>query len=382
MSFRADNEAYEQWLRGQCAMVEPDLLVKHEKMRASAFGFLRATYFRWAGRIEHICPELKNAPSVLSVADVHLENFGTWRDAESRLVWGINDFDEVAVTPYPFDLVRLATSVRLAPSLDLGKREAADAILRGYCKGLEKPRPALLDERETWMRPLVACTDKDRRDFWRVIDALHEAVPPEAVQSGLQESLPAGAVVQRFAARVCGCGSLGRPRFVAVAAWHGGRIVREAKALVPAAWDWAHGNAGTGSRFIDLATQTYRAPDPFLFVRDGFIFRRIAADSRKVELGVAAGAGLKVELLEAMGFDLGAIHAAAVSEVGAIHDDLGKRSVDWLHKAARAADAAVEEDYRRYSNQDTRQGGKQKAPPRGDRSDFDPGNRRDRSRRG
>jgi len=342
----------------QCAVVEPDLLVKHEKMRANAFSFLRATYFRWARRIEDICSDLKAAPAVLAVADVHLENFGTWRDAESRLVWGVNDFDEVAVTPYPFDLVRLATSVRLAPGRGIGVREVADAILQGYRKGLAKPRPALLDERETWMRPLVACTDKDRRAFWRVIDGLTEADPPEAVQSGLQQSLPSGAVMQRFAAWVRGCGSLGRPRFVAIAAWHGGRIVREAKALVPSAWDWAHGEAATRSRFIDLATQTHRSPDPFLFVRDGFIFRRVAADSRKIELGDAAGATLKVKLLEAMGLALGAIHAPLVRKARAIHGDLDARPSDWLPKAARAAAAAVEKDFRSYRDGEARKGGK------------------------
>ena len=30
----------------------------------------------------------------LSVGDLHVENFGTWRDSEGRLIWGINDFDE------------------------------------------------------------------------------------------------------------------------------------------------------------------------------------------------------------------------------------------------------------------------------------------------
>jgi len=31
---------------------------------------------------------------VLAVGDLHVENFGTWRDAEGRLIWGVNDFDE------------------------------------------------------------------------------------------------------------------------------------------------------------------------------------------------------------------------------------------------------------------------------------------------
>src|SRR5215207_5414917 len=104
--------AYEDWLRGELGadLVEEDLSEKHDKMRKSASAFLRATYWRWAETILDICPELKDAPAVLAVGDIHLENFGGWRDGEGRLVWGVNDFDEGAVMPYGLDLVRLAAS--------------------------------------------------------------------------------------------------------------------------------------------------------------------------------------------------------------------------------------------------------------------------------
>ena len=124
-SFRSDNTAFETWLRSQCAVVEDDLAYKHERMKKNAFIFLRATFFRWARQIEKLCPDLGTAPRALCVGDAHVENFGTWRDAEGRLVWGVNDFDEAATMPYPFDLVRLATSVRLAPKLILEGGEAA-----------------------------------------------------------------------------------------------------------------------------------------------------------------------------------------------------------------------------------------------------------------
>ena len=52
--------------------------------------------------------------AVLAVGDIHLENFGTWRDADGRLVWGVNDFDEAAEMPYVLDLIRLATSALVA----------------------------------------------------------------------------------------------------------------------------------------------------------------------------------------------------------------------------------------------------------------------------
>src|SRR5215475_13903488 len=118
MSIVEDTEDYESWLRKQCDVVEGDLASKHKRMsEEDAFVFLRATYYRWARHIEKLCPELAEAPTALCVGDIHLENFGTWRDLDGRWVWGVNDFDEAAVMPYAFDLVRLATSIDLAPKM-------------------------------------------------------------------------------------------------------------------------------------------------------------------------------------------------------------------------------------------------------------------------
>ena len=349
-SFKAENAAFEKWLGRQCDVVKKDLKKKHEKMRKDPFTFLRATYFRWSRRIDAICPNLARAPAVLCVGDVHLENFGTWRDAEGRWVWGINDFDEAALMPYPFDLVRLVASAHLAPGLAMSADDIAAAVLKGYRRGLEQPRPTLLDEHETWMRPYVACSDAERLAFWQEIDTLPNANPPRLVKRGLQRSLPLGARIVRFAARVKGGGGLGRPRFVADAVWCGGRVVREAKALVPSAWTWAHGTTKAKLQFTELADGIHRAPDPWLALRHGFIFRRIAADSRKVELDREHQARLTRRLLEAMGFDLGAIHAAAKrARLRAIADHLAAQPRAWLSAAALDAAADVVRDYEAWT---------------------------------
>ena len=188
VSFKKENKAFENWLRRRCKVVEADLAYKHKRMRKSAFVFLRATYFRWAKRIETICPELKNAPRVLCVGDIHTENFGTWRDEQGRLVWGVNDFDEAANMPYAFDLVRLAASASLAPNLRVGNKRAATAILRGYRAGLRAPRPTLLDEHETRLRPFVVITDPEREKFWREVARYPQARPPGRVRRSLKNS--------------------------------------------------------------------------------------------------------------------------------------------------------------------------------------------------
>ena len=348
-SFRDDNAAYEAWLRKQCDVVEDDLRYKHERMKKNPFVFLRATYFRWAGRIERLCPDLRDAPAVLSAADTHVENFGTWRDAEGRLVWGVNDFDEAATIAYPFDLVRLAASVRLSPNIAVSNADSAAAILVGYHEGLRDPHPMLLDEEASWIRGYVGCSDKDRQKFWKEVRDYPKAEnPPPQIAGDLLGSAPEGAAVKRIATRAVGGGSLGRPRYVLLAAWRGGKVVREAKALVPSAWYWAHGVKAEPSHFLELANGKHRSPDPFLTVRNGFILRRIAADSRKIDLHDVAGAGLTAELLRAMGRDLGSIHAAGAGAADRIRRDLDPRPDDWLHAAAKAAAAAVEQDHKEW----------------------------------
>src|SRR6195256_6741362 len=119
---------YEAWLALQTPIVGPDLEIKHEEMAKSVFSFLRATFYRWVQVWPEVCPESYKAPRVLGVGDLHVENFGTWRDSDGRLVWGINDFDEADHYPHTSDLVRLATSALLAAP---GGR----AFLRGRAAG-------------------------------------------------------------------------------------------------------------------------------------------------------------------------------------------------------------------------------------------------------
>jgi uncharacterized protein (DUF2252 family) len=82
--------SYENWLGRHLRLVADDLALKHESMRSGAFPFFRATYYRWAQTWADICGDAARAPKVLTVGDLHVENFGTWRDSEGRLIWGVN----------------------------------------------------------------------------------------------------------------------------------------------------------------------------------------------------------------------------------------------------------------------------------------------------
>ena len=148
MSIVETTAQYEEWLGSQIALVGPEIQLKHQRMASSPFPFMRATFYRWAQLFPKHCSELNNAPKVLGVGDLHIENFGTWRDQDGRLAWGVNDFDEACPVPYTNDLVRLASSAYLAladktSSLRLDFDDACNAIQTGYLKGLEKPKPSL-----------------------------------------------------------------------------------------------------------------------------------------------------------------------------------------------------------------------------------------------
>lgn len=135
--------------------------------------------------------------------------------------------------------------------------------------------------------------------------------------------MPKSVEALRYASRTKGGGSLGRPRFLVIASWQGGRLVHEAKALVPSAWLWAHSDDTSKNRFLDLAYGMYRSPDPCLSTKDGYVIRRIAPDARKVEIAGVSKQGLGTKLLVAMGEDVGAIHAAHRRH-GRILDDVRK----------------------------------------------------------
>ncbi|MEA2861527.1 MAG: hypothetical protein QOC72_3566 [Methylobacteriaceae bacterium] len=350
MSFVAENTDYETWLGTQCAVVKRDVKKKHDRMCESPFMFLRATYFRWAKQTPVLFPDLMNTPAVLSVGDLHSENFGTWRDEDGRLIWGVNDFDEASIIPYAFDLVRLATSVRLAASEQkTSHRNAATAIVRGYKLGLKNPRPTFLDARDRWLRHYTQVSPGERRKFWKKV-AKYPAPkkpPPPMVAQELSSRLPGGAKIIRYATRSVGGGSLGRVRYVVIADWREGRVIREAKALVQSAWNWAHGNKPATLYFKQLATQNHRAPDPYLDVKGDFIYRRLAPDSRKIELDKVADFTLRRRVLIQMGFDVGAIHAADPN-AAAIEPDLTQQDPDWLYDSAKIAAAAVERDYQEW----------------------------------
>lgn len=348
MDIFKETAEYERWLRTQCNVVERGLRQKHKRMAFSSLLFFRATCYRFAYHLPIGQPELAKAPRVFSVGDVHIENFGTWRDKEGRLVWGINDFDEAANLPYTFDLVRLATSVHLAADLSASAAACTTAILEGYREGLEAPAPCFVHEGNAWMVKAVAEASAETKPISHDLAELEDADPKREIRHLLSDRLPKGAIITRFGKWQKGGGSLGRPRFVAEATWQCGPAVREAKALVPSAWDWASGKRTGKHLFKKLAEGRYRSPDPFLDVADGYVVRRIANDATKIELSKATSGAFAPELFHAMGRDLAAIHLGGKDLKETISADFQKRGEAWLKDAAQTEAKQVEQDFKAW----------------------------------
>lgn len=345
---------YESWLAGELGeeLVSDDLSRKHKKMRKDAFGFLRATYWRWSEIVPDLCGKLERAPSVLAVGDTHLENFGTWRDVEGRLVWGVNDFDDAAVMPYALDLVRLAASAILAAHGDgLSARGIARLILAGYARGLDRPSPVILERDHAWLRERLLLSEKEREAFWADYAGLGPGGKPAPARfvEALAASLPeaSGHIAAMPITR--GSGSLGRPRFVAyVRQWRGGPVLREAKALLPSAWSLSHNPADREIRAAAIAGGRQRSPDPHYRVSGRILVRRISPNSRKIEVKSGARALLSGSMLELMGLEIANCHADDPERVAAIREDLRERGDDWLHEVASDAASATEKEWKAY----------------------------------
>ena len=353
MNIVAATSAYETWAGKRIDLVPADLTLKHQMMASAPFPFLRGTFYRWAVTWAEICPELALAPTVLAVGDLHVENFGTWRDAEGRLIWGINDFDEAFQMPYTIDLVRLATSALLAiesEALALPSRDVCATILAGYREMIEQRagRPFVLEESHPAMRAMALGEDRDPVRFWAKLQRGKPVDAPGSVRKLLRKQLPDGATAPRILHRVAGMGSLGRPRYVALAEFGGSLVAREAKAMLPSAYAWAN-ELRMKDIFYDAINEgAVRVRDPFLKTRKGWLLRRLAPHCTRIELNDFPKQRDESHILKAMGAETANVHFATQSALPHIRRDLKRRGGKWLHDAAHKMAANIRTEWKEW----------------------------------
>jgi hypothetical protein len=347
---------YEKWVASCIPLDRTALSFKHKQMTLSLFPFLRATFYRWAQIWREVAQETAVAPFLLAVGDLHLENFGTWRDGEGRLIWGINDFDEAYTMPYTMDLVRLTTSAHIATEeerLTIRPRHASDAILNGYYDALNHGgRPFLLAENHRWLRQIAINRLRDATLFWQKMARLptSHARLPRNVEAELRKQLPDRSMPCEKKGRMAGLGSLGHTRVMLLGHWQYGFVAREAKELTPSACVWARGKSAEGqrTRYGKILDCAVRVPDPFVRPYDGWLLRRLAPDCSRIELVSLPESRDEEKLLYSMGWETANIHFGTPRAIPAIRRDLAKRPGNWLHKAAKAMLHATERDWREW----------------------------------
>jgi len=343
-------ERYESWIGRHLRLLPADLKLKHRLMRSAPFPFFRATYYRWAQTWADICGAAACGPRALSVGDLHVENFGTWRDIEGRLIWGINDFDEAWPLPYTNDLIRLAASALVAGMACEPKAMAA-AVLEGYRDALAVAgRPFALAEHHVALREMAVARLHQPEQYWEKLHALPavEGEVPAGARKALARMMPERGLEWRIVHRVAGLGSLGRERYTALATWRGGSVAREAKTLAPSACVWAERAKGTPPlHYQEILDRAVRAPDPFVRMQKRWIVRRLAPDCSRIELFALPKQRDEMRLLHGMGWETANIHLGSV-RARTLSADVEKRPRNWLLDAARKMEKAVLADFREY----------------------------------
>ena len=111
--------------------------IKYGRMLESPFAFLR-------GSAVVMASDLASTPTTgidaVLCGDAHLANFGLFATPERKLVFDLNDFDEVYVGAWEWDLKRLAASAAVAGRengySDKFCRQVAETVARTYQKSM------------------------------------------------------------------------------------------------------------------------------------------------------------------------------------------------------------------------------------------------------
>jgi Uncharacterized protein conserved in bacteria (DUF2252) len=347
---------YERWRASRIAVIEEDVARKHDKLMVSPFVLLRGTYYRFLQQFPALLPKLAAAPATLVVGDLHVENFGTWRDRDGRLGWGINDFDEVDLLPYTIDLVRLAASALLAAQeshLGIDRDAVIEAILAGWRERIAARRSEafILGERHPHLYKLASEAFEDPGKFARRLKALDpwEGTLPSPAARLLVEVAPWRDYEPRLFRRVAGVGSLGARRIVAIGDLAGGPIVREAKEIPGPASSWLNPKRGRVRGLAGLVVDARGiAAEPWRRQSGKWVLRRLAPDSARLALAALRRKHDEAAVLRSMGAEAANVHLcphvrAASPDV--LREDERARPKAWLLKAAEAMAQLTERDH-------------------------------------
>lgn len=215
--------------------------MKYAKMAQGPFLFLRGACHLFYEALPD-SPVFRQAPLAWSCGDLHFENFGSYKGDNRLVYFDINDYDEAALAPATWDLVRLLASVHCgAQALNINRAEAiavSQACVAAY-------RAALIGGKALWVERdtsgglvhtlLSSLQQRERAAFLdkRTVSKGHHRTlrldNEKALPASLDQKQAVTACVAQFAAtqpnpafykvldvarRIAGTGSLGVERYV------------------------------------------------------------------------------------------------------------------------------------------------------------------------
>jgi uncharacterized protein (DUF2252 family) len=221
---------------------DPELLaMKFAKMTQSPFVFLRGACHLFYDTLPD-SSLFSEAPLAWCCGDLHFENFGSYKGDNRLVYFDINDYDEAALAPVTWDIVRLLTSIQCGADA-LRATQAEALIVSASC--LDAYRSALASGKALWVERetsgglvnalLTALLERERGAFLdkRTVRKSHrrslkldgvKALPASTAQkqtvTEFMEHFAAAQPNPKFydvidiGLRIAGTGSLGVARFV------------------------------------------------------------------------------------------------------------------------------------------------------------------------
>jgi uncharacterized protein (DUF2252 family) len=127
---------------------DPELVaMKYAKMAQSPFIFLRGACHLFYDALPD-SSLFKDAPLAWCCGDLHFENFGSYKGDNRQVYFDINDYDEAALAPVTWDMVRLLTSIQCgAETLHATPAEILD--VNQHC--LDAYRSAFMNGKPLWV---------------------------------------------------------------------------------------------------------------------------------------------------------------------------------------------------------------------------------------
>ena len=370
------------------------LAMKYERMRSNAFAFLRGSCHLFYGQLPD-AGVLRKAPLAWVCGDLHLENFGSYKGDNRLSYFDLNDFDEAALAPASWDLLRFVTSVQVAASsLRLSAEDAltlGDLFLQSYSQALatgksrwierdtaqgaigdllntlgERKRSVFLDKRTVFkgkQRRFLL----DGKKTLPVSDTQRAKVEQFVNGFAQTQSRPEFYQVLDVARRIAGTGSLGVERYAVLVAGKGkpdsnylldmkaaqaSSLTAHLKVKQPKWLSHAH-------RIVSLQQRAQAVPMAFLQAvqmgKKPFVLRGLQPSEDRLALElVQQQVGQLRQVIETMGQMLAWSHLRCAGHAGsAIADELSDWGCQdgWQTKLLRAAQSCtrqVREDWTNY----------------------------------